>query len=520
MMRLQIVFIFCLSYNPALAQFTNVLIDDAGNPNETSICVNPVNTQNIVAGANLNFIYQTNDGGMTWQKKSLTSDWGVWGDPCIITDTAGDFYYIHLSNPPDGSWIDRIICQKSTDEGLSWDNGSFTGLNGEHDQDKAWAIFDPATKNIYMAWTQFDLYGSPVPTDSSNILFAKSDDLGSTWSTPKRINRKAGDCQDGDATPEGAVPAVSADGALYVAWSFNDTIWFDRSIDQGQTWLAQDIAAAAQPEGWDYNVPGLYRCNGLPVTKCDRSNGEHGGTIYINWSDQRNGSGNTDVFVARSVDGGNNWIDAVKVNDDNTQSDQFMSWMDVDQVTGAVYVIFYDRRNYSDNNTDVYIAYSTDGGASFTNARISDSSFVPNAATFLGDYNNISCYNGIIAPIWTREDGVISSVWTAQIDFTTLSQANELLATGHFLLSQNVPNPFSRVTSIEMNNGTAGYYTLTLYDMVGRKISDLISNEYLNAGKRSVSLDASLLGLHSGTYYYSLQKGGEVLTKKLVFVNP
>lgn len=61
------------------------------------------------------------------------------------------------------------------------------------------------------------------------------------------------------------------------------------------------------PGGWDYVIPGLQRCNGLPVTACDLSNGPNRGTIYANWSDQRNGTNDTDVWLSKSEDGGNNW---------------------------------------------------------------------------------------------------------------------------------------------------------------------------------------------------------------------
>ncbi len=508
-----------LTSHSAFSQFTNILIDENGSPNEPSIWINPTNTQNIVAGANLNFTYQSTDGGWTWQKNSVACDWGVWGDPCIISDTAGNFYYIHLSNPPNGNWIDRIICQKSIDDGAAWNNGSYTGLNGARAQDKAWAIFDPLSKNIYMAWTQFESYGSANPNDSSVIFFSKSTDLGATWSTAKRINRKAGNCLDSDNTPEGAVPAVSPDGKIYVAWSYNDTLWFDRSEDEGNTWLDEDIAASAQPGGWDYTIPGLYRCNGLPTTKCDLSNSAYNGTIYINWTDQRNGSQNTDVFIAKSTDGGNTWSDAIKVNDDTTETNQFMSWMDVDQSDGNIYVIFYDRRLYTNKNTDVFLAYSTDGGATFTNVKISDTLFVPNAITFMGDYTNISAYQGKLAPIWTRESGGGTSVWTAQVDIATLTQSSPALPSNHFMLSQNAPNPFSDVTGIDMQIGQSGYYTLTVFDMMGRKISDVLNNQFLQKGKQKITLDAKQLGIGASTYYYSLRRGNEMITKKLLLVS-
>lgn len=142
----------------------------------------------------------------------MTSSYGVWGDPNIIVDTAGHFYFFHLSNPPQGSWIDRIVCQKTTDNGITWNDGSFTGLNGQKDQDKHWSAVDRRNNNLYVSWTQFDTYGSSNPKDSSNILFSKSTDAGATWSTPRKINKFAGDCIDSDNTVEGAVPAIGPNG--------------------------------------------------------------------------------------------------------------------------------------------------------------------------------------------------------------------------------------------------------------------------------------------------------------------
>ena len=227
-------FFFLLSHEYSFGQFLNIKIDDAGNPEEPSICINPKNTNNIVAGANINYVYQSLDGGLTWEKDQLESPYGVWGDPCIFTDTAGNFYYIHLSNPASGNWIDRIVCQRSSDNGTSWSAGTYTGLNGSRAQDKAWTTVDQNTNTIYVTWTQFDQYGSSNPNDSSVILFSKSTDDAATWSTPVRINKLAGDCIDGDNTTEGAVPAIGANGEIYVCWSNRDTLFFDFASIKGE----------------------------------------------------------------------------------------------------------------------------------------------------------------------------------------------------------------------------------------------------------------------------------------------
>src|ERR1700740_2913906 len=92
------------------AQFPNVLVGNQNAPEEVSICINPKNPLQVVAGANLANYYYSSDGGLHWTNNLLTSpNNGVYGDPCLFADTAGSFYFAHLSNPPSGmgSWVDR-----------------------------------------------------------------------------------------------------------------------------------------------------------------------------------------------------------------------------------------------------------------------------------------------------------------------------------------------------------------------------------------------------------------------------
>jgi hypothetical protein len=252
---------------------TNINISDKNDPNEPSICIDPKNPQYMVAGSNIANIYTSQDTGRTWRITTQNSSFGVWGDPVFEVDTAGNFYHFHLSNPEYGNWIDRIVCQKSTDHGRKWNNGSYTGLNGKKAQDKHWVDIDRRTNKIYMTWTQFDKYDSKNPKDRSNILFSKSVDGGETWSSAAKINQKDGDCLDSDNTVEGAVPAVGPNGEIYVAWAGPDGIRFDRSLDEGKSWLKKDRLVSNNPGGWEFDIPGINRCNGLPITSCDNSNG-------------------------------------------------------------------------------------------------------------------------------------------------------------------------------------------------------------------------------------------------------
>lgn len=389
-------------------------------PEEPCYAIHPTQPEVHVVGTNIRNIYVSGNAGKSWKAVEVSSPHGVFGDPCLVADSAGRFYFFHLSDPTGKQWasdqaLDRIVCQSSDDNGQSWTGGSFTGLNGTKDQDKEWSAIDPQTGVIYLTWTQFDAYASKAPGDSTHILFSKSSDRGNTWSQPIRLNQLGGNCLDDGGTAEGAVPAVGPKGELYVAWALNEKIWMNRSLDGGVTWMPVKSAIADQPGGWKFDVPGLMRCNGLPITACDRSRGTHRGTVYVNWSDQRNGTEDTDIFLAYSSDKGSTWSDPVRVNNDAAGKQQFFTWMSVDQSTGAIYIIYYDRRNYTGLETEVWMATSTDGGRSFTNERISKRPFVPNDNTFLGDYNHIIAQNGMIRPVWTRIDGKKLSVWTALI---------------------------------------------------------------------------------------------------------
>ncbi len=423
--RISLIFLIAFSFTCfGQSEYPNVKIHEGPanrGPEEPSIAISLKDTSILVAGANIFNAYFSSDGGRTWNHQILESRYGVWGDPVVESNSKGHFFFFHLSDPTGLNWssdeiLDRIVVQRSRSKGRRWSKGKYMGLAHPKDQDKEWAAIDPISDSIAVAWTQFDKYGSTSQEDESNILVSVSNKRGKRWSAPIRINEVSGDCIDDDGTTEGAVPAFGEHNRIYVAWSLNETIWFDYSEDGGKTWQEKDIRVATQPGGWTQDIPGLQRCNGMPVTLVDRSGGEHNGTIYVNWTDQRNGAADTDVFVAKSVDGGKTWSSPIQVNNDSgIVAHQFLTAMIVDQSTGYLYSVFYDRRHYQDNRTDVYLAISKDGGETWENERISESPFIPQSDIFFGDYNDISVVNGMVRPIWTRLEAGKLSIHTALI---------------------------------------------------------------------------------------------------------
>ena len=187
-----------------------------------------------------------------------------------------------------------------------------------------------------------------------------------------------------------------------------------------------------------------------------------------------------------------------------------------DQATGFIYVVFYDRRNTTGNATDVYVARSTDGGETFTNFKVSTTSFTPVSSVFFGDYIDIAAFNRKVYPIWMRMDGTSLSVWTALVaDTTTVGVGEETEQIADFRLMQNYPNPFNPTTTVRYDVASAGIVSRKVFDILGRDVRTLV-NEVQDAGFKSVRFDAS--GLSSGVYFYRLSSQGLSDTKKLVLL--
>jgi len=84
-----------------------------------------------------------------------------------------------------------------------------------------------------------------------------------------------------------------------------------------------------------------------------------------------------------------------------------------------------------------------------------------------------------------------------------------------FKLIQNYPNPFNPITKIRFDLPKNVNVKLTIYDMLGREVETIV-NEHLNAGSYEVTFDGTKYT--SGVYYYRLNAGDFVETKKMILV--
>ena len=361
----------------------------------------------------------SNDGGQSFQTADLPpiEGWRTGGDVSVTFDNHGRAYLSTLHFEKLGSmsyWAhgagkNGIFVRRSTDGGKTWEKDAvavktYDGSGSDSHMEDMPRIFADAQANsryagnLYVGWIEWQL-------DRSIMLFARSLDGGKTFSQPMRISTHAGLPRDDNGGLVGFLGVVGADGTIYAIWNDGSTITFTQSHDGGKSFAPSRVAVTVFPPyfGGAGGVPGVSRVMGFPQIGVDARPGKQGGTLYLAWSDFRNGD--VDVFSASSKDHGRTWSEPVRVNNDPVHDgiDQFFQWMAVDPATGNVYLQFYDRRDDPDNRkTGFTLARSTDGGKTFVNYSWEENAFESRMPVFLGDYTWLTVLNGKAYGAWTE----------------------------------------------------------------------------------------------------------------------
>jgi hypothetical protein len=84
-----------------------------------------------------------------------------------------------------------------------------------------------------------------------------------------------------------------------------------------------------------------------------------------------------------------------------------------------------------------------------------------------------------------------------------------------YVLYNNYPNPFNPSTTINFSVLSSEFVTLKVFDVLGNEVAVLVDEEK-PAGIYEVKFDA--IGLSSGIYFYKLQAGSFVETKKMILM--
>ncbi len=384
--------------------------------NETT---SAVSGQNLVVAYNdiTNGVFSTisysNNGGLSWKSVAppIYPSGGGQGDPALAAGPGGVFYYAHLASTAQG--ISTLGVTRSTDGGATWSplvNATAGTTNQLVSHDKEWIAVDNSNSryrgNVYLSWTRF----TNIFTEDIGIAFARSTNGGRTWSRYQLIGKPA----DNAGFVQASTIAVGPDGEVYV--SYYDTripgIAVVKSTDGGETFGAP-VAALGDPAGrFGRTLAGGFELFPGASIDVDRGAGPTRGRIYLTTTIKpENSRDEADVVLTTSADGGATWSAPIRVSDESTDTDQFMSSLAV-MPGGLLGVMWYDRCNDPANNVlvDVYMTTSFDGGRTFSpNRRLTSSNwpFVPTPFGFRtayhGDYNQMSAGDAGFLVCWADD---------------------------------------------------------------------------------------------------------------------
>ena len=170
--------------------------------------------------------------------------------------------------------------------------------------------------------------------------------------------------------------------------------------------------------------------------------------------------------------------------------------------TALTDVCFTDSANGTVVGDAGTIQRTTDGGDTWA-TQISGITTRLNAVSFSDQDNGTA----------VGDEGVILRTTNGGVTFIEEKEINTIPT--NYTLNHNYPNPFNPSTTIQYSIKERTSVELILYDILGRQVEVLV-NEEQDAGYYKINFDAGRLA--SGIYFYRLQAGNFVETKKMILM--
>ncbi len=281
------------------------------------------------------FFSRSLDSGATWSAPVALNTPGIAVlHPTIAVD--GSSILVAWSDTRDALGVTerRVYCNRSIDEGATW-----VGELPVTDSAGAQAVIvgpprlAVAGLEVSILWRDTrDWTGSVIYPERADLYMNSSNDGGATWRT---ANRRVGPAL-APASVQSASAHVGVDAGRVFAWWVDDrtapfaandefTLYFNRSLDGGLTWLAEDreISDPAHPLLGAESPPHVIA---------------RGVTFYAVWWDTRN-----DVWFAISMDGGLTWGEPKRVDLGTTEGNPTWRRIDVAMSESSVHVAWREQ---------------------------------------------------------------------------------------------------------------------------------------------------------------------------------
>jgi len=329
------------------------------NESEEAIAINPTNPNNIVIVTNVGhreagldagmFEAVSFDGGKTWTRK-LIGDKDNLGDACcdptLSFDEFGNLFMSYLFEVEN-----TVPIALSTDGGLTFNpvgnivappKGTPTKTSGDNRGLFRFVDQPTITAARGEVWVIFNAGGPLFATGAAVAGFGQVGSFFQGEVVPGTNNCTYGDIAIG---PTGQVMQVCT---LTESGQGGGRLFVNVDLDGlGPAGFGDRVfVAETHVGGFDFIPPQPDRSiDAEPGLAWDRTGGARNGRVYLVYTKEiRNESDNTDIFVRFSDDNGATWSQGVRVNDDQTPNSQFLPKIALDQTSGNVAAVWYDAR--------------------------------------------------------------------------------------------------------------------------------------------------------------------------------
>jgi hypothetical protein len=376
----------------------NIGIDNA----ETNVVTSQQNPlwifTSVNGGASQNAYFTTN-AGLNWTLSNPSYQAGTCCDPWATYTGSGLLIY--------GSGVSGQYVYRSTNNGATWT----TPVLSVSGNDRNTIASEQTGMGPYANYVYASITGS------GGAPFARSTDLGATWTTtttlaPHNTPGVMIAVGPNGATKGGCVMVITSSGP-----ATGVTYYFHRSTNGGAT-FTQNVSnlTVAGYSGTYSTSAGRLHINGArhrtyPMIAMDNSNGPYSGRLYLVYSSNipAGDAQHPDIKLQYSTDQGTTWSPYKVVNNspNPTASDQWFPAVWCEPKTGKLYVKWYsDEENPATFQTSVWASYSTDGGQTFVpNQKVSNATFTYpcpacSPACYRGDYDAITANTKVGFATW------------------------------------------------------------------------------------------------------------------------